>query len=134
MCIRDRLKPYQKAARLERKADKANVDALFKQALAENPETGSNPFSRWKQRQEIKKQYYAAKAAYGSAAGSTASGGAAKGTEKTAKMAGTALGRFKEFAVQQSHVVYVSYTHLIPLLCVSTVCKSWLPAKLQSRS
>ena len=100
-----KLKPYQKAARLERKADKANVDALFKQAMTENPEVGSNPFSRWKQRQEIKKQYYTAKAAYGAAAGSTASGGAAKGTEKTAKTAGTALGRFKEFAVQHSHVV-----------------------------
>lgn len=114
-----KLKPYQKAARLERKADKANVDALFKQALAENPETGSNPFSRWKQRQEIKKQYYAAKAAYGSAAGSTASGGAAKGTEKTAKMAGTALGRFKEFAVQQSHVVLLIFIFALLFVMIS---------------
>ena len=49
-----KLKAYQKAARLDRKADKANVEALYQQAVADNPEIASNPISRWKQRQEIK--------------------------------------------------------------------------------
>lgn len=67
-----KLKAYQKAARLDRKADKANVEALYQQAVTDNPEIASNPISRWKQRQEIKKQYYAAKAAQGAASGSKA--------------------------------------------------------------
>lgn len=77
-----KLKAYQKAARLDRKADKANVEALYQQAVTDKPEIASNPISRWKQRQEIKKQYYTAKAAQGAAAGSKTAGGAAKGTEK----------------------------------------------------
>ena len=52
-----KLKAYQKAARLDRKADKANVEALYQQAVTDNPEIASNPISRWKQRQEIKKKY-----------------------------------------------------------------------------
>lgn len=41
-----KLKAYQKAARLDRKADKANVEALYQQAVADNPEIASNPISR----------------------------------------------------------------------------------------
>ena len=40
-----KLKAYQKAARLDRKADKANVEALYQQAVADNPEIASNPIS-----------------------------------------------------------------------------------------
>ena len=114
-----KLKSYRKVIRTERKADKANVDTLFKQAVAENPETGSNPFSRWKQRQEIKKQYYAAKAAQGSTAGSAAFGGTAKEAEKTAKTAGAALERFKKFAVQHSHVVLLILAFALLFMMIS---------------
>ena len=58
-----KLKNYRKAVRLEKNADKANVEALFQKSMADNPEAASNPLSRWKQRQEIKKQYAAAKSA-----------------------------------------------------------------------
>ena len=45
-----KLKNYRKAVRLEKKADKANVEALFQKSMADNPEAASNPLSRWKQR------------------------------------------------------------------------------------
>ncbi len=44
-----------------RAAEWAEIDALYQQALQDHPELGSNPLSRWQQRQAIKKQYAAAK-------------------------------------------------------------------------
>ena len=44
-----------------RAAERAEIDALYQQALQDHPELGSNPLSRWQQRQAIKKQYAAAK-------------------------------------------------------------------------
>ena len=73
------LKPYRKAAQAEQKLEKANVNALFQKSLRENPQLTSNPFSRWQQKQTIKKEYAAAKRA-----GNTA-GGTAKTASKTAK-------------------------------------------------
>ena len=74
-----KLKPYRKAAQAEQKLEKANVNALFQKSLRENPQLTSNPFSRWQQKQAIKKEYAAAKRA-----GNTA-GGTAKTASKTAK-------------------------------------------------
>ncbi len=76
-----KLKQHDKAARLERKSDAANVDALFQKELRDNPGSSSNPLSRWRQKQELKKRYLAAK----SGGKSTASSGAAKGTKTAAK-------------------------------------------------
>ena len=73
------LKPYRKAAQAEQKLEKANVNALYQKSLRENPQLTSNPFSRWQQKQAIKKEYAAAKRA-----GNTA-GGTAKTASKTAK-------------------------------------------------
>ncbi len=56
------LQPYRTAARLEKKADRANINALYKKALRENPQFSSNPLSRWQQKRAIKRQYAAAKA------------------------------------------------------------------------
>ena len=74
-----KLKPYRKAAQAEQKLEKANVNALYQKSLRENPQLSSNPFSRWQQKQIIKKEYAAAKRA-----GNTA-GGTAKTASKTAK-------------------------------------------------
>ena len=78
-----KLKPYRKAAQAEQKLEKANVNALYQKSLRENPQLTSNPFSRWQQKQAIKKEYAAAKRA-GQAAGNTAN--TAKKTGKAAKM------------------------------------------------
>ena len=74
-----KLRPYRKAAQAEQKLEKANVNALYQKSLRENPQLTSNPFSRWQQKQTIKKEYAAAKRA-----GNTA-GGTAKTASKTAK-------------------------------------------------
>lgn len=80
-----RLKPYRKAAKAERRLEKANVDVLYRKSLQENPQLASNPVSRWQQKQAIKKQYAAARRA-GQSAGSTASS-AAQATGKATKSA-----------------------------------------------
>ena len=75
-----KLQPYRSAALAEKKLDDANIKALQKKAEAENPT--SNPISRWRQRQAIKKQYAAeAKAAY-----SSGEKAAARATEATKKV------------------------------------------------
>ncbi|MCQ2501927.1 MAG: NlpC/P60 family protein, partial [Lachnospiraceae bacterium] len=54
------MRPYRGAQKAEGKLEKANLDYLQKKAQAEHPT--SNPISRWRQKQEIKRQYAAAKA------------------------------------------------------------------------
>ena len=95
-----KLKPYRKAAQAEQKLEKANVNALFQKSLRENPQLTSNPFSRWQQKQAIKKEYAAAKRA-GQAAGNTASaaqktGKAAKTVKEKAQQAGAFIMRHKK--------------------------------------
>ena len=72
-------KPYRKADKAEAAADKANLKALNKQYEQEYG-GASNPYSRWRQKQAIKKEYAAAKA--GNGAGNTV-----KASETTAKAA-----------------------------------------------
>lgn len=95
-----KLKPYRKAAQAEQKLEKANVNALFQKSLRENPQLTSNPFSRWQQKQAIKKEYAAAKRA-GQAAGNTAgaaqkTGKAAKTVKEKAQQAGAFIMRHKK--------------------------------------
>ena len=95
-----KLKPYRKAAQAEQKLEKANVNVLYQKSLQENPQFASNPFSRWQQKQAIKKQYAAAKHA-GQAAGNTASaaqktGKAAKTVKEKAQQAGAFIMRHKK--------------------------------------
>lgn len=75
------LKAHRTAATLEKKADRANISALYQKTLRENPQLSSNTLSRWQQKQAIKRQYAAAKRA-----GQTA-GTAKKTAERTAKAA-----------------------------------------------
>ena len=58
-----KLKPYRKAVYAERELEKANINALYKKSLYENPQLSSNPLSRFQQKQAIKKQYANAKRA-----------------------------------------------------------------------
>ena len=46
-----------------RAAERAEVDALYRQSLRDHPELGSNPLSRWQQKQAIKRQYAEARRA-----------------------------------------------------------------------
>ena len=95
-----KLKPYRKAAQAERKLEKANVNALYQKSLQENPQLASNSLSRWQQKQQIKKQYAAAKRAAqsgGSAAGAAQkTGKAAKTVKEKAQQAGAYVMRHKK--------------------------------------
>ena len=95
-----KLKPYRQAAQAERKLEKANIEALFQKSVYENPAAASNPLSRWQQKQQIKKQYAAAKRAAqsgGSAAGAAQkTGKAAKTVKEKAQQAGAYVMRHKK--------------------------------------
>ena len=95
-----KLKPYRKAAQAERKLEKANIEALFQKSVYETPAAASNPLSRWQQKQQIKKQYAAAKRAAqsgGSAAGAAQkTGKAAKTVKEKAQQAGAYVMRYKK--------------------------------------
>lgn len=54
-----KLKPYRKAAKAERRLEKANVNVLYRKHLQDNPQLASNPLSRWQQKRAIRKQYAA---------------------------------------------------------------------------
>ena len=89
-----------KAAQAERKLEKTNIEALFQKSVYENPAAASNPLSRWQQKQQIKKQYAAAKRAAqsgGSAAGAAQkTGKAAKTVKEKAQQAGAYVMRHKK--------------------------------------
>lgn len=55
-----KLKPYRKARKAEKVAEKANAKYFYKKAMYENPNLSSaNPFSRMLQKKRLKKQYAA---------------------------------------------------------------------------
>ena len=87
------LKPYRTAERAETRLEKANLNALYKEAELENPT--SNPFSKWQQRQAIKKQYAASKTEK-----------AAETTKKTAEAAGAAAKKAAEEAKKAAEYVW----------------------------
>ena len=95
-----KLKPYRKAAQAEQKLEKANINVLYQKSLQDNPQAASNPLSRWQQKQQIKKQYAAAKRAAqsgGSAAGAAQkTGKAAKTVKEKAQQAGAYVMRHKK--------------------------------------
>ena len=86
-----KLKPYRKAARAEQAAAKANADFYYHKALHDNPQLTSNPFSRFMQKQQIKREYAKAARAGGAkgirAAAENARKAAAKAAEKTKQTA-----------------------------------------------
>ena len=99
-----KLKAYDKANKLVEKSDAANVDALFEKFKKDNPDASSNPFSRWRQKQAIKKEYAAAKAGKSVAGSSSA---ASKGAEKAAKETKKLSEKLAEFVTSHSKVIIV---------------------------
>lgn len=95
-----RLHPYRAADRAERELGKANLQALYKQEQAKYPT--SNPISRWRQKQNIKRQYAAAKAGKSASAAAFSAGNSARAAEKAVKdttKAGTFVVRHQKGAV-----------------------------------
>ena len=54
-----KLKPYREAEKARMRLGKANVNALYQKHIHDNPQLASNPISRWRQKQAIRKQYAA---------------------------------------------------------------------------
>ena len=94
-----KLRQYKKLERLEKKADKDAVDSIFTERMKSDPQAGSNLFSRWRQKQAIKKEYAAAKA--GAAAAENTAAGTAKAAQGTANMTDKAF----QFVQSHSHII-----------------------------
>ena len=91
-----KLKPYRKVARADQKLEKANLNALYQKSLRENPQLTSNPFSRWQQKQAIKKEYAAAKRAGNTANTAKKTGKATKTVKEKTQQAGAFIMRHKK--------------------------------------
>lgn len=94
-----KLRQYKKLERLEKKADRDAVDSIFAERMKSDPQAGSNFFSRWRQKQAIKKEYAAAKA--GAAAAENTAAGTAKAAHGTASMTEKAF----QFVQSHSHII-----------------------------
>lgn len=97
-----KLKPYKTVEKAEKQADKANLNVLNKQAKYQSREAPkSNPYSKWQQKNAIKKEYVKAKKSgqttkKASEVTKEASKKAAEGTKKVAEL----IGRHKKaFAI-----------------------------------
>ena len=88
------LQPYRSAARSEKQLEKANIHALQKKAEVEHPT--SNPLSRWRQKQAIKRQYAAQKAGFRTA--ETSAKTAKEAAQKTEQAATFVVRHRKGFA------------------------------------
>lgn len=94
-----KLRQYKKLERLEKKANKDAVDSIFAERMKSDPQAGSNLFSRWRQKQAIKKEYATAKA--GAAAAESTAAGTAKAAQGTASMTEKAF----QFVQSHSHII-----------------------------
>lgn len=94
-----KLRQYKKLEQLEKKANKDAVDSIFAERMKSDPQAGSNLFSRWRQKQAIKKEYAAAKA--GAAAAENTAAGTAKAAQGTVSITEKAF----QFVQSHSHII-----------------------------
>ena len=94
-----KLRQYKKLERLEKKGNKDAVDSIFAERMKSDPQAGSNLFSRWRQKQAIKKEYAAAMA--GAAAAENTASGTAKAAQGTVSITEKAF----QFVQSHSHII-----------------------------
>jgi len=116
-----KLKPYRDAAKLEKRADQANINALYQKAVRQNSELQSNPLSRWQQKQAIKRQYAAAKRAQ-QTAGTTKK--TAERAAKTAKKAAEAAEKTAAFVVRNWKPILIIAAIAILLVLIMNAVSS----------
>ena len=122
------LKPYRNADRAEARADRANLDALQKQAQQQNPELQSNPYSRWQQKRAIKKEYAAAKAGGGTVSASEVTAKAAKRAAEDTKKASEWIVEHKKGAL----LVLGIAAMIVLLLCTVSSCSMMIQGSATS--
>lgn len=115
-----RLKRYANAVHLATKSDAANVDALYQKALKDHPEANSNPLSRWRQKQEIKRQYAIMKAGQGSGS----SKAAARTTHGASKYVTNTTERLLQYVKSNSHFLLIILGFAFLVLMISGVVSS----------
>ena len=94
--------------------------------------TASNAFSRWRQKQAIKKEYAAAKAGktagesagYAAGAGKAAGGASAKGAGKAAKETKNVMEKAAEFVSSHSHLILMLGGLLLVVMIVASAVGS----------
>ena len=94
--------------------------------------TASNAFSRWRQKQAIKKEYAAAKAGktagesagYAAGAGRAAGGASAKGAGKAAKETKNVMEKMAEFVSSHSHLILMLGGLLLVVMIVASAVGS----------
>lgn len=116
-----KMKTRRKAERLEKKADKANMESLYQRQKAENPNTSTNPFSRWKQKQEIKKEYATAKAGKNTAAGGKAG---SEGAKKAGKGSKKLADKVMDFAKRHSHTILLILGGAVLMMILTSTISS----------
>ncbi len=106
--------PYQKAAKLQHKAEKAEIKAIHEKTLAENPQLKKNALKKFQQKQRIKKQYQKAKRAEQSA----------KAAKKTAQNTERAARRFVAFVWRHKAIFGVILAIALLIAWLGTVLSS----------
>lgn len=111
-----KLRQYKKLERLEKKGNKDAVDSIFAERMKSDPQAGSNLFSRWRQKQAIKKEYAAAKA--GAAAAENTASGTAKAAQGTVSITEKAF----QFVQSHSHIIIgIAAVELLVLVIAGSV-------------
>ena len=117
-----KLHKYKKAERLEKKADKTKIEEMFQKSLKENPEAASNVFSRWRQKQEIKKEYAAMKAGKSEAQAAYRTGSTV--TSRVKKEFEDLTAKAFQFVTEHSHIIILILAAALLLLVISGMLSS----------
>lgn len=117
-----KLHKYKKAERMEKKADKTKIEEMFQKSLKENPEAASNVFSRWRQKQEIKKEYAAMKAGKSEAQAAYRTGSTV--TSRVKKEFEDLTAKAFQFVTEHSNIIILILAAALLLLVISGMLSS----------
>ena len=106
--------PYQKAAKLRHRAEKAEVKAIHEKTIAENPQLKKSALKKFQHKQRIKKQYQKAKQAEQTA----------KAAKKTAQNTERATRRFVAFVWRHKAIFGVILAIALLIAWLGTVLSS----------
>lgn len=126
-----KLKPYRDSVRAEKRLDKANIGFLQQKSIQRNPQLSSNPFSRWQQKQAIKREYIASKAGKSAQTAQKTTATAGKAIRRAAEQAQKALefiARHKKVALMIGALFIVTIFLMNTITSCSTLFQSGLQA------
>ena len=113
----NKLRKSRQAEKLEAKADKANINTLYQKQKSVEPKSVSNPISKWRQKQQIKKEYMAAKSGKSVSTTTTA-------TQTVKDKVKKASEQMVSFATRHSHTLVIGAVAVMLLFILSTALSS----------